>query len=79
MTAQVIAEWLAGYLSRSLAVSLEDIDAELPFDSYGIDSSKASLLVSDLGDWLERELELSVIYDHASIAELSEYLATSTE
>jgi acyl carrier protein len=79
MTAQAISDWLAGYLARCLAVSLDDIDVQLPFDCYGLDSRKAAILVSDLADWLGRDLDLNVIYDYGTIAELSVYLASPTD
>lgn len=79
MTPQLIADWLVTYLARCLSVQSKEIDVTLSFDCYGLDSKRAATLVSDLSEWLGRELELSVFYDYGSIAELSNYLAPTRE
>lgn len=79
MTVQDITQWLGDYLARLLEIDRTQVDPGLPFDAYGLDSRAAAMLVCDLSDWLQRELDLSIVYDHPSIDELSHHLVHSTE
>lgn len=78
MTSKEIAEWMSAYLVRTLKIKTEQVDPQLPFDEYGLDSRRAAEMVADLSDWLNRELQLELFYDHPSIDELSAYLAQTT-
>lgn len=76
MTRQAIAQWLVGYLSTLLDIDTSQVDTAMCFDDYGIDSRDALGLVGDLGDWLDVELETSIIHDYQNIDELSDHLST---
>lgn len=79
MSAADITEWIITYLTRLLHIEREQVDTDLPFDSYGLDSKRAAGLVGDLGSWLNRELELTLLVDYATISELSNHLANLTK
>lgn len=74
-TNQDITEWMVTYLSDLLNLERHQIDVGLTFDNYGLDSLNAAEMVTALGDWLEIELEMAVVYDYPSIDELSKHLA----
>lgn len=70
-----IAQWLRLYIADVLSVTPDSIDAEASFNQIGLDSSAAVGMTGDLGDWLGRELDAAVAYDHPSIAALAAALA----
>lgn len=74
-TDQDITEWMVTYLSDLLNLERHQIDVDLTFDNYGLDSLNAAEMVSALSDWLGIELEISAVYDYPSIDELSKHLA----
>ncbi|BAZ49187.1 hypothetical protein NIES4103_17980 [Nostoc sp. NIES-4103] len=78
VTAAKIKEWLVQYLSELLEISSEKIDAKNTFERYGLDSSAAMVLTGDLGDWLGKELDPTLVYDYPTIAALAEHLAEAS-
>ena len=69
-----IARWLTEYLAFLLEEKPEAIDVELSFDRYGIDSATAVSLVADLEDWMQLELDPTIVYEYPTVRELSEFL-----
>lgn len=76
MTREAIVHWLIGYLSTLLGIETAQVDTAMSFDDYGIDSRDAMGMVGDLGDWLDVELETTIIHDYQTIDELSNHLST---
>jgi acyl carrier protein len=70
-----IQAWLVSYLAELLEIELSEVDVTIPFDRYGLDSSAAMGLVGDLEDWLGRELDPTIMYDHPTIEALTQHLA----
>ncbi|MGL5796529.1 MAG: acyl carrier protein [Waterburya sp.] len=66
--------WIVNYVAELLEVEPEKIDVTIAFDRYGLDSSAAVGLAGDLEDWLERELDPTLLYDYPTIESLSEHL-----
>ena len=64
-------------LAETLNVSSEELDVNEPFINYGLDSLQAFTLTGDLAEWLDRDLEATLFWDHPCIADLSRYLAKS--
>lgn len=73
-TQQVVEQWLVDYLSSLLDIDVDEIDVAVPFDRYGLDSSAALALTGDLGTWLQRDLEPTVIYDYPTIESLAKFV-----
>ncbi|NEQ95283.1 MAG: acyl carrier protein [Cyanothece sp. SIO2G6] len=73
-TQQVVEQWLVDYLSSLLDIDVDEIDVAVPFDRYGLDSSAALALTGDLGTWLKRDLEPTVIYDYPTIEALAKFV-----
>jgi len=74
-TAKTIQAWLIGNLAERLKVSPGDLRTDEPFASYGLDSVAAVSLSSEMEDWLGRRLSPNLLWDHPTIASLSEHLA----
>jgi acyl carrier protein len=70
-----IATWLKSYLADLLDLSLDEIDENTTFDRYGLDSLAAVGMISDLGSWLNYELDAATPYDSPSILLLARELA----
>ncbi|ACB53108.1 hypothetical protein cce_3760 [Crocosphaera subtropica ATCC 51142] len=70
-----IEAWLISYLSKLLEVDPETIDVNNTFESYGLDSSASVGLSGDLQEWLETDLDPTLLFDYPTIDSLSHYLA----
>ena len=69
-----IKTWIVDYIADLLEVEPNKIDATIPFDRYGLDSSAAVGLAGDLEDWLDEELDPTMLYDYPTIESLTDYL-----
>ncbi|ARV58015.1 phosphopantetheine-binding protein [Nostocales cyanobacterium HT-58-2] len=74
-TAAEIQAWTVSYLANLLEVTPEEVDVTIPFDRYGLDSLAAVSLTGDLQDWLEYEVDPTLLYDYPTIEELVKYLS----
>ena len=72
-----IQTWIVNYVAELLEVNPKRINVTIPFDRYGLDSSAAVGLAGDLEDWLERELDPTLLYDYPTIAALTQELVES--
>lgn len=66
--------WIVGYLSNLLEIAADEIETDVPFDSYGLDSSAAIGLTGDLEDWIGREVDPTLLYDYPTVESLVNYL-----
>ena len=71
-----ITTWLVDYLARILETDPAEIDPVVHLGEYGLDSAGAAGLSADLQDWLGVPLKESIAFDHPTIEELSEHVAT---
>jgi len=69
-----LCEWLVRHLSQVLNIDTKQVDITLEFDDYGLDSRDAVGMIGELSDWLKRDLDPNLIYEHRSIDELSAYV-----
>lgn len=76
-TQMEIQAWIVNYVAELLEVKPNKIDVTIPFDRYGLDSSAAVGLSGDLEDWLDEELDPTLLYDYPTIKSLSEHLVES--
>ncbi|MGV2829416.1 acyl carrier protein [Myxosarcina sp. GI1(2024)] len=74
-SAAEIQVWIVSYLAEQLEIAPDEIDLAIPFDRYGLDSSVAVGMTGDLEDWLERELDPTLLYDYPTIEGLAQHLA----
>ncbi|MBW4454224.1 MAG: acyl carrier protein [Nostoc indistinguendum CM1-VF10] len=73
-TATEIQAWIVLYLADLLEVDSDEIEVTIPFDRYGLDSSAAVGLTGDLEDWLECELDPTLLYDYPTVEALVKHL-----
>jgi acyl carrier protein len=74
VTKEAIEVWLISVLALSLKISADEIDTKQPFSRYGLDSSVAISITSELADWLGRELEPTIFWEYPSIEAVASYL-----
>jgi acyl carrier protein len=74
-----IQNWLVNYLSELLEVDIKKIDVVAPFTKYGLDSLTTAGMVSDLSQWIEKEISPDLAYKYSSIQALSAFLAVQND
>ena len=74
-----IQDWLVSYLSEVLEIKPEEIDVAQNLQDYGLDSSGAVVLTGDLGQWLSREIDPTLLIDYQTITAIAQYLANTEE
>lgn len=70
-----IRDWLVTHLAELLDISPDDVDTDITFDRYGLDSSAAIGLTGELEDWLGISIEPTLLYDYPTVEALVWYLA----
>ena len=70
-----IKAWLISHLAQLVKIDPEEVDVNIPFNRYGLDSSAAIGMTGDLGEWLGYQLEPTIIYNYPTIEALVEYLS----
>lgn len=70
-----IQNWLTSYLAQLLEATPDDISVTVPFERYGLDSSAAVLLIGEFEDWLEVEMDPTLLYDYPTIKALANHMA----
>ena len=75
-TAAEIQDWIVSYVADLLEVDSDEIDVTIPFDRYGLDSSAAVGMTGDLEEWLERDLDPTLLYDYPTIEALVQHLSS---
>ncbi|MGK7902713.1 MAG: acyl carrier protein [Hormoscilla sp.] len=71
-----IKAWLVSYVAEMLEIEPSEVDISLEFNDYGLDSSAAVGITGDLEEWLERELDPTLLYDYPTIESLGQHLAS---
>lgn len=69
-----IREWIVAYIADLLEIPADEIETEVPFDRYGLDSSAAIGLTGELEDWLGKEVDPTLLYDYPTVESLVTYL-----
>ncbi|MBD2364814.1 AMP-binding protein [Anabaena minutissima FACHB-250] len=74
LNSEKIQNWLVTHLALSLKLPPDEIDTQESFAHYGLDSSVAVSMTSDLGEWLGWELDPTLFWEFPSIAALAQHL-----
>lgn len=69
-----IANWLTQQLSEKLNVNKIEVSKDKPFADFGLDSIAAVNIAGELEDWLDVEIEVTLLWDYPTINALSEYI-----
>ncbi|HET8932546.1 MAG TPA: acyl carrier protein [Polyangiales bacterium] len=67
-------EFLVETLAKLLKLKPSDIDTNISFDRYGLDSAAAVELTGLISQWSGIELEPTLLYDYPSIDRLTKFL-----
>lgn len=78
-TSDTLRNWFVGRLSELLGVKQDDVEIDLPFDRYGLDSSAAIGLTGELEELLGVELEPTLLYNYPTVEALVQYLSKQLE
>ena len=70
-----IQAWIVSYIAELLEIEPDQVDATIPFDRYGLDSSAAIGMTGDLEECLGYEVDPTLIYDYPTIKALAEHLS----
>jgi len=72
---EVIQSWLQLHIAECLQLDADEIDVNLPFSYYGLDSVASLGISGELEIWLGRKLPQTLTWDYPSIELLSIFLA----
>jgi acyl carrier protein len=72
---EAIQSWLQLRIAEGTQATAEEIDATLPFSSYGLDSVASLGISGELEIWLGRKLPQTLTWDYPNIERLSAFLA----
>jgi acyl carrier protein len=67
-------DWLINYVATLMDISAEDIDVNMPFSSYGLNSAAMVVLRGDLVTHLNVKLDPTLLYEYPTIRALVTYL-----
>lgn len=69
-----LAAWLVERVAEYVGRRPQEIETNVPLSEYGLDSVFALTLTGDLEDYLEIEVEPTVIWDNPTVEKLSKAL-----
>jgi acyl carrier protein len=78
-TAEAIQAWLVSQLAARLTVDPNDIDPQITFDHYDLESAEALVLLNQLEQWLGRSVSPILFWNYPTIERLSQRLAEEDE
>lgn len=74
-SAEDISKWIMTNIAESSNIDLNEINAEASFADYGFDSIRAVMLTGKLSEWLQIEIDPTIMWDHSTIQSLAEFLS----
>lgn len=75
-TEDSIRDWLCRHIASALRLQPSQMDADITFDRYGLDSMQAVEITTALGDGLGlSDLSPTLLYDHPTINQLTTHVA----
>lgn len=74
-TAEGIQEWMVSKLAELLDLAPDTIDVQLPLENYGLDSSRAMILVTQAQELFGVEISPVLLWHYPTIEALAERLA----
>ena len=70
-----IQNWIVNYVADLLEVESEEIDPDVPFERYGLDSASAVGMTGDVENWLGRKVDPTLLYDYPTVSSFSQHLS----
>ncbi|TDD47733.1 beta-ketoacyl synthase N-terminal-like domain-containing protein [Saccharopolyspora elongata] len=71
-----VAGTVLDVLAESLRIDRSRIARDEPFSNYGLDSIFAVNVARAVGEQLDIDLDITVLFEHGTVAELSEFIVT---
>jgi acyl carrier protein len=78
-TAELIQDWLIDQLAVRLDLEPDDIDIDASFESFGMESAEALVMLTQLEQWLGRTVPPVLVWNYPTIAQLSQRLSEVEE
>jgi acyl carrier protein len=69
-----IQDWMVSYLASHLNCRPEEIDVNVPFEHFALDSASAIEMTGDLEEWLGDRVDPMLVYDYPTISDMSRFL-----
>ena len=69
-----IQDWIVSYLARHLNSHPDEIEVDVPFEQFALDSASAIEMTGYLEDWLGHRVDPMTVFDYPTISEMAEYL-----
>lgn len=69
-----VEEQVASSLAEVLKVGSDEVDYDVPFSDYGVDSITGLALIRHMGEAFDLELKSTLLFDYSNIRDFSAYL-----
>lgn len=79
LSASSIQSWLVSQFSEQLGVEPDEIDTQLTFDSFGLDSAQGMLIASRAEKMLGFRLSPALLWHYPTIESLAQRLAEESK
>lgn len=70
-----IRTWIIRHVANAAKIPEAQLDIHTPLAEYGLNSRQAVGLSGALEEWLKRELDPTLVWDHPSIEQLARHLS----
>ena len=74
---QEVRAFILGMLSEEFSISSDAVDVNQHFDTMGLDSMSIYAMTCDLSEYVGHDLSATLLWEHPSVAELSEALGNA--
>ena len=76
ISASDINNWLVNFVASLLNIEPKEVNINIPFERYGLESADIVGMTAELEDWLHCSLEdPALVYEYPTIEALTAYLA----
>ena len=76
MDQEEVADWIKGYVARLLGMEPDGVDADIPFERYGLDSTAVVGLSGDLSELLSLKLDTNIVFHYPTVRALAEHVTS---
>lgn len=76
LTESVIQQWLVNRIAGIAQIPAEQVDMDLPFAEFGLDSIQLFEISGDLQKFLGQDISEIIAWDYPTITKLSRYLSS---
>ncbi|NEO58678.1 MAG: AMP-binding protein [Okeania sp. SIO3B5] len=72
---QTIEQWLMEWLAKQPEIAANSLNLQKSFADYGMDSVMSVELISELENWLNKTLDVSLLWNYPNVQSLAQYLS----